>query len=301
MIFMKNIASLKENQKHGSLEFGFSCYQVYKKSKPILLRDHWHPELEILLITSGKGILHLESSYQLVQKGNLIIFRPNQLHGMTWQKPNSDLFSFDALVFNPDFLKSYSSDIVETNEIQPIIDERYNMKQVFTEKDSNFQSLFRAIVAAHQNQPRFFQMEIKGLLFILLRNILLAQDKPTIRQSRTTAVNNARAKIIVDYIHNNFQSKLTLTKMASLIDVSTSTFCRFFIKNFNDTFSNYLTKLRLANAMEDLQNTPKSITTVALDNGFESSSYFSYAFKKINGVSPSKFKLNLATTNRSIN
>jgi AraC-like DNA-binding protein len=49
-------------------------------------------------------------------------------------------------------------------------------------------------------------------------------------------------------------------------------------------------KVRIANAMDDLQASTKPITNVALDNGFQSSSYFGSIFKRMNGLSPRQFR-----------
>ncbi|WP_260198577.1 cupin domain-containing protein [Lacticaseibacillus paracasei] len=91
---MKNLDDLKEQRHHGSVEFGFSSYYVEKRSKPILLKDHWHPEIELLRIKEGQSILHLESMHTEVRQGDIMLFRPNQLHGMTWVHPSTKTFAF---------------------------------------------------------------------------------------------------------------------------------------------------------------------------------------------------------------
>lgn len=288
--------SLKEKRQHGTLSFGFSCYHVEKQNKPFLLRDHWHPELELLHIVRGESILHLERLHRLVKSGDIILFRPNQLHGMTWCKPSSEEFAFDAIVFSPDLIKSYSSDIIEINNILPIIDEQYQMQQLFDNNSLELINLFQTIINSDRLKKPFYQIQIKALLLMMMGKVLADQNSPIIKQTELTKLSNERAKKIIDFIHNNYQNPLTLEIMAKIINVSVSTFCRLFSANFDDTFSAYLMKLRIANSMDELQKTQKSITDIALDNGFESSSYFGFAFKKFNGISPSKFRKNMGSS-----
>lgn len=58
------------------------------------------------------------------------------------------------------------------------------------------------------------------------------------------------------------------------------------------TILEYLNNLRLQNALEDLLHSRKSLTSIALDNGFTNPSMFSKAFKKKYGVSPTDYKKN---------
>lgn len=52
----------------------------------------------------------------------------------------------------------------------------------------------------------------------------------------------------------------------------------------------YVNKLRIEKSMELLRNTEMSITEIAERMGFSSSRYFSTAFKKYTGITPTQFK-----------
>lgn len=66
-----------------------------------------------------------------------------------------------------------------------------------------------------------------------------------------------------------------------------------FKQNTGEVFSRYLTKVRLEHAIVLLSNTDKSIDEIAYECGFNSISYFSYAFKKEFLVSPLKYRIRI--------
>jgi AraC-like DNA-binding protein len=52
----------------------------------------------------------------------------------------------------------------------------------------------------------------------------------------------------------------------------------------------YINKLRLTEAADELTQTDKSVTDIALDLGFNDSNYFSRLFKKHLGLSPREYR-----------
>ncbi len=52
----------------------------------------------------------------------------------------------------------------------------------------------------------------------------------------------------------------------------------------------YLNRYRIQQARQLLKNTHKSITEIALDVGFSSSSYFSRIFRRETGMSPEAYR-----------
>ena len=57
-------------------------------------------------------------------------------------------------------------------------------------------------------------------------------------------------------------------------------------------FSTYLTTSRMTRAKELLAGTDRPITEIAFDVGYNDSNYFSTAFRKHEGISPSQYRKN---------
>jgi two-component system response regulator YesN len=93
------------------------------------------------------------------------------------------------------------------------------------------------------------------------------------------------------YIQDHYSDpKLTLSSIASALSVSVSYFCLIFKKNTGETFSKYLTHLRMEKAKEILSMTVKNIYEVAEMVGYAAYHSFSVAFKNSTGLSPTDYR-----------
>lgn len=95
----------------------------------------------------------------------------------------------------------------------------------------------------------------------------------------------------IDIIHDNYQSKLTLTDIASEIHVNHAHLSRKFNEEVGMSFPDYLNDYRIEIAKQMLQeNTNLSIALVAEQCGFSGQHYFSALFKKKLRKTPREFK-----------
>ena len=74
------------------------------------------------------------------------------------------------------------------------------------------------------------------------------------------------------------------------LSVSTAYFSTVFKKETGKTFINYLTEYRMEQALDLLLNQDEKTYVIAEKVGYSDPNYFSYAFKKQFGMSPSKYK-----------
>ena len=83
---------------------------------------------------------------------------------------------------------------------------------------------------------------------------------------------------------------LSLQSAADTVGLSASYLGRVFKAQMHQTFSEYVTVLRLEEAKRLLMETSKPISVIAHDVGLENQSYFSSLFRKAYGSSPSLFR-----------
>ena len=92
------------------------------------------------------------------------------------------------------------------------------------------------------------------------------------------------------YIRKHFREPLTLEIMAKTFSVTPNHFCRVFRQLTGVTFKEYLLRLRLEYAMQQLLQTELGITEICLESGFNSPAYFSKAFRLQFGCTPSALR-----------
>ena len=114
-----------------------------------------------------------------------------------------------------------------------------------------------------------------------------------IRSNSTTGLGETKHPIIgeaISYIKTNFNSDISLSKIAKAHFLSPEHLSRTFKKEIGIGFSDYVTMVRLQNAENLLKNrNGRSISEIAYSCGFNDSNYFSDKFKKIHGISPLKY------------
>jgi AraC-like DNA-binding protein len=100
-----------------------------------------------------------------------------------------------------------------------------------------------------------------------------------------------RMGAIYEYIDANFHQKPDVNIVAQKVNLTTPAFCRYFKRQTNITFTEFVNQYRIERAKNLLmQNHNVSETCYAI--GFESISYFNKLFKQITGENPSDFRRN---------
>lgn len=99
-----------------------------------------------------------------------------------------------------------------------------------------------------------------------------------------------RLKRLLDRIHAEWNTDLTLSDLAAEEYLSPSYLSRFFQKNLHISFSQYLIELRLRHAAQMLVQSNRSVTHIAYDCGFHTPSVFIEAFKQQYGQTPGHFR-----------
>lgn len=99
-----------------------------------------------------------------------------------------------------------------------------------------------------------------------------------------------QAMMALDYIKDNYMnSEINLNSVCSHLAISTSYFSTLFKSCTGETFIEALTKKRMEEAKKLLENTAMKTYEVAREVGFSDPHYFSIAFKKATGRTPTEY------------
>lgn len=96
----------------------------------------------------------------------------------------------------------------------------------------------------------------------------------------------------IEYVKEHYaDSDLSIETICGYLNVSSAYFSTVFKKETGKTFINYLTDYRMEEAESLLLTQNEKTYIIAQKVGYSDPNYFSYAFKKQFGMSPSKYKL----------
>lgn len=113
----------------------------------------------------------------------------------------------------------------------------------------------------------------------------------TLRDQNSGNKNKSILKSAIDFIDSNYMEEdISLNKAANAANVSANHFSALFSQNMGQTFIEYLTSLRMNKAKEYLRCTGMRSSEIAGRVGYKDAHYFSYLFKKTQGMTPSDYR-----------
>lgn len=113
----------------------------------------------------------------------------------------------------------------------------------------------------------------------------------TLRDQNSGNKNRSILKTAVDFIDSHYMEEdISLNTVANVANVSSNHFSALFSQNMGQTFIEYLTTLRMNKAKELLRCTGMRSSEIAGEIGYKDAHYFSYLFKKTQGMTPSDYR-----------
>ena len=147
-----------------------------------------------------------------------------------------------------------------------------------------FATLFDRLLVTWQNKPRGFVYRMDALFLSILEQIE--------RQSVEMQANSLQFRIqhAVDIMHANLANfALSVDSLAAETGYCPSYFRRIFHEEMGMSPKEYLMNIRIRHAKALLESGYYSVEQVSELSGFTSAKYFSTAFKRITGKSPSTY------------
>jgi AraC-like DNA-binding protein len=240
----------------------------------------------------GTGTRFVGNSIENFGPGDLILIGSNLPHywrnSQEYYEPDSTL-TVQAIVVR--FLYSpggvHLFDIPEMNGLKKLLEESaHGLKVTGTCVTS---------VAAVMEEMLVSLKEKKVLLLLKALSIISSQKENRLKLMNSIAkpINQLeieRINNIYEYMLKNYTEKITLPQIASVANMQTAAFCRYFKKHFRKTFIDALNEIRINEACNLLRKKDGSITSVAYASGFNNLSNFIKVFHKVTGHKPKLYQ-----------
>jgi AraC-like DNA-binding protein/ligand-binding sensor protein len=97
--------------------------------------------------------------------------------------------------------------------------------------------------------------------------------------------------IAINYIRNNYHKDINLEEVAAQVGLHPVNLSKMFKKETGKKYTDYLNEVRIEASKNLLLRDDLPLVQVAFSVGFNDQSYFSKIFKKIEGVSPNKWRV----------
>ncbi len=120
----------------------------------------------------------------------------------------------------------------------------------------------------------------KHLTFLMMENILSAREN-----EKNMLISRAQK-----FIEDNYNKEISLHEVAEYLNINSTYLCKLFSQVSQETFVDYLTKVRIKHAQYYLSNTANKIYEISEKIGYNSPEYFCRAFRKKIGLSPYQYR-----------
>ena len=267
--------------------FTFAKYVENENCKADLW--HYHPEMELVFVNGGSGKRQIGSHISYYSDGDLVLIGSNLPHcGFTNEQTgnkNEIVIQLPADFLGSDFLK---------------VPELKNIQQLFKKAKAGIafgkETIKRIapIIEEMGNRSYFDRL----LRMIRILNDLGLSDEYTILNADGFALelqvqDNDRINVVFNHVKDHFQEPIQLDTVSSMVSMTTPSFCRYFKKITNKTFTTFVNDYRLVHASKLLSENTKSITEICYESGFNNFSHFNKSFKSFTGKSASQYRQEL--------
>lgn len=148
--------------------------------------------------------------------------------------------------------------------------------------------LFEQVASGEPLEP----LHVQETFFEILRGVIalaFAAQGRTRRPKRqdTSQAHAEIAEAAKESLARRYRQHLTLEDIADIVHSSPYHLCRIFRKYTGLSIHLYVDHLRLRAALESLSDPSVDLTTLALQLGYSSHSHFTFAFRRLFGITPS--------------
>ncbi len=252
---------------------------------------HYHEELELVFIEKSEGTRFIGDSIDRFETNDLLLIGSNLPHMFQNDKaffePDSTARAVAQVIhFHPQFLNTQLGQIPEFIPLDQLL------------KDAALGIRFSKKATEAVNDEIAKINELSGaaslICFLNILNILSQDDYTTIASpgfvSQFEGVSDERLGQVYDYVMNHFQEKISIEEIADLVSMNKASFCRYFKRITQKTFTDFLNDIRIGFACKMLLENHMSILEVCYHCGYNNVSHFNRQFRKKMKLSPSAYQ-----------
>jgi len=248
-------------------------------TKNILFPAHLHNSIEFIYVEKGSMCISVNQEILTIRQGDFVVIFPNAIH--SYQESAKGGCLLIIAICGQKMTGDYRNKILRYFPVNPVIpchllhpNVVYALKELVAEPLSEDTS----------GIGKAFIQLILSRIFPLL----------TLKENSPADIHDITYQVI-DYISAHYQEPLTLASLSKVLCVSKYHLSRIFSNKLHLRFNDYLNSFRLDYAASMLQTSNQSITSIALESGFESSRTFNRVFKAAYGISPREYRTKIVT------
>jgi AraC family transcriptional regulator len=255
----------------------------------ISIPRHEHPELFLHLVVGGTATCEVNTrgrSFRSVSRPGTIFLLPHGTEDeVHWAGPIDHL----VVAVHRHRLAQALEETAHETEVE--LTEHWNLV------DGHISVLLNEMAAdLNDGSPAgaiYGETLATALSVYLLKRYAVRRRLPVVYKGGLPAY---RLKRVLDYIASCLDTNLSLSQLAAIAGMSTHYFSELFKQSTGQTPHNYVLRQRIERAKQTLRDPTRSVLDAGLEAGFHNHSHFSRMFRRVEGISPSRFRVDNAHT-----
>ncbi len=251
---------------------------------------HTHPECELILVLQGRGYRIVGDKFSRLGAGDLVLVGPGLPH--IWQNtpddPGQDSVHFLLIQFEE---RCLGDGLLKLPAMEPV---RRLLRRAA--RGLHIVGRTQATVAALMRQMARVKGMERIVLFLQVVVELAGSEECAPLASPAFAANTnlydqERMDRVFQFLNSQLERSVRLHEVARVVHLSEGAFSRFFRVHTGKTFPQFVNELRIGRACALLMEEDLNVTEVAYRSGFVNLSNFNRQFRRLRGVSPHEFRL----------
>ncbi|MBF9141069.1 AraC family transcriptional regulator [Hymenobacter properus] len=254
---------------------------------------HYHPELELVYTIKGEGVRLIGDNISNFSDDEMVLVGANLPH--VW-RCNEEYFQgnpdkqVEAIViqFLPECLGRYLFGLPEAYLIPKLFEKAKSGLLITGKAKAKLAPLMRQAVLATDLDRIIIFLSILKVLSETTETQTIASEHHAFKQSNESDVQ--RINKVCNYTLSNYKKEITLDEIASISNLSVTSFCRYFKLITKKTYYDFLIEIRISQACRQLIEDKLPTEVVCFECGFNNVSNFYRHFKKITKMTPLEYK-----------
>lgn len=259
----------------------FPVYSSLQKGCGTLVVPHFHGAAELIWIISGSVHAYVNTQRLICEQGTLLYIPPYCMHSIVSECPDTQL---QGIVFDFSLIPS---EVCGIDVQQALNKDKINRFEI--DHDSKAYgpliNSFRGAVCLYGEAWDTYRLEMLAALCKMTALLLRHYQTSTQAGDRFS-----RLQPVIDYIRCHFRDNIAVSDLSEMLHVCDDQLIRLFKATTNKTPVNYITDIRLEEAMKLLVETELPVTEVAGRCGFASSCYMARVFKNRLHMTPLEYR-----------
>lgn len=250
----------------------------YTKAHPPLETHSHGPILEISFLERGEQTYVIDGEEYHMRGGDVFVTQPNEAHG-TGAYPEGKGVMFWMLVRLAEPIDTLLD--LPAKEGRGLIEKLRMLPRQFRGHRSLRETLYRLFEVHGRDAGTLQVLNVRNLLIRYLLDVVHSAEYEDQGQISPEICE------VMRYVRENLDRNFMLDDLADRVGLSVSRFKARFKEEVGVPPADYVSRQKVAKAMDLLRKTGMPVTQIATSLGYSSSQYFATAFRRYTGKTPS--------------